>query len=108
MLRTRDKGLREYYLPGTVSILAENWSPMKASHVLLAACREYQFAREVQKDDGTVNGIFTEALMSALRSVLCNQSYHALCCTISAATPLQKPIAIGENRDKLFPWHPRV
>ncbi|KAK0437883.1 caspase domain-containing protein [Armillaria borealis] len=108
MLQTGDENLREFYLPGTVSVLAENWSPLNASHVLLAACREYQFAREVQKDDGTVNGVFTEALMSALRSGLHNQSYHDLCCTISAATPLQTPIAIGENKDKLFPWYPRV
>ncbi|KAK0235117.1 hypothetical protein EDD85DRAFT_841921 [Armillaria nabsnona] len=89
MLRTGDENLREYYMPGTVSILAENWSPMKASH----------FAREAQKDDGTVNEIFTEALMIL---------YHGLCCTVSAMTPFQTPIAIGENSNKLFPWHPQV
>ncbi len=108
MLRAGDESLKEYSLPGTVSVLKGNWSPLKASHVLLAACREYQFAREVQKDDGTVNGIFTEALVSALRWGPRNQSYHDLCCTIGTTTPSQTPIAIGENNNTLFPWYPPV
>ncbi|PBK89062.1 hypothetical protein ARMGADRAFT_970782 [Armillaria gallica] len=107
MLRAGDESLKEYSLPGTVSVLKGNWSPLNASHVLLAACTDYQFAREVRKDDGTVRGIFTEALMSALRSGPHTQSYHDLCCTISTTTPFQTPIAIGENSNKLFPWYPR-
>ncbi len=108
MLRAGDESLKQYSLPGTVSVLKGNWSPMKGSHVLLAACRDYQFAREVQRDDGTVCGIFTEALMSALRSGPRNQSYLDLCCTIRTTTPLQTPVAIGENSNKSFPWCPRV
>ncbi|KAK0235126.1 hypothetical protein EDD85DRAFT_954645 [Armillaria nabsnona] len=108
MLRAGDESLKKYSLPGTASVLKGDWSPLKASHVLLAACKDYQFAREVQKDNGTVNGIFTEALMSALRSGPRNQSYHDLCCTISTTTPSQTPIAIGENNNTLFPWYPPV
>ncbi|KAK0199778.1 peptidase C14, caspase domain-containing protein [Desarmillaria ectypa] len=109
MLRVGDENLKEYYLPETVSVLAESWSPLKASHILLAACTEYQFAREVEKDDGSFNGIFTDALISTLKSGPRNQSYRDLCCTIRSMTPSsQTPSAIGENRNKLFPWYPQV
>ncbi|KAK0235116.1 caspase domain-containing protein [Armillaria nabsnona] len=109
MLRAGEENLKEYYPPGMVSVLAENWSPLEASHLLLAACTACQFAREVEKNDGTIDGIFTEALINALRSGLHNQSYYDLCCTVKAMTPsTQTPIVVGKNNNKVFPWYPRV
>ncbi|KAK0444288.1 uncharacterized protein EV420DRAFT_1648980 [Desarmillaria tabescens] len=109
MLRAGDNDLKlkGCYLHETVSVLEGNWSP-KASHTLLAACKDYQLAREVKKDDGTVRGIFTEALLSTLKAGPHDQSYCDLCLTISTAMDGtgQTPNVIGENRDRVFPWYP--
>ncbi len=54
-------------LPGYLSISREDWHPNMDSHVVLAACKEYEFAKEVKGADG-YNGVFTRALISALKS----------------------------------------
>ncbi len=58
--------------PGYQSVLAEDWCPDMESHVVLAVCREYEFAkaRQVPREDGMVgfNGIFTESLIGLLNS----------------------------------------
>ncbi len=50
MLQTADKRLR--YLPGYKSVLAEDWFPNMDSHIILAACKEYEYAREMKCEDG--------------------------------------------------------
>ncbi|KAK0207446.1 peptidase C14, caspase domain-containing protein [Armillaria fumosa] len=59
--------------PGYRSILAEDWLPDMTSHVVLAACEDYQYAKakKVRREDGTVTGyigIFTDSLVRALQS----------------------------------------
>ncbi|KAK0445210.1 hypothetical protein EV421DRAFT_2055117 [Armillaria borealis] len=49
------------------SVAAYDWRPDRSSHVVLAACQEYQYAREAE-DDAGIHGVFTKALMDALRS----------------------------------------
>ncbi len=71
MLVAGEKNLM--HRPGFRSILANDWQPDMDSHVVLAACREYQSAKSkaVKREDGTVMGhieIFTDSLVRALRS----------------------------------------
>ncbi|SJL12917.1 uncharacterized protein ARMOST_16350 [Armillaria ostoyae] len=49
------------------SVAAYDWRPDRSSHVVLAACEEYQYAREAE-DDAGIHGVFTKALVDALRS----------------------------------------
>ncbi|KAK0462284.1 uncharacterized protein EV420DRAFT_1523923 [Desarmillaria tabescens] len=70
MLLVGDSYLRSY--PGYRSILSQDWYPDVVSHVLLAVCKEYEFAKEkeVKGEDSTVGytGIFMDSLVCALRS----------------------------------------
>lgn len=70
MLLTGEKYLRHY--PGYRSILSKDWYPDMDSHVVLAACKDYQFAkaRKVKQKDDVEEyvGIFTSSLLHALRS----------------------------------------
>lgn len=71
MLITGENNLMRY--PGYRSILATDWLPDMDSHIALAACRDYQYAKEkeVRREDGKVAGhigIFTDSLVRALQS----------------------------------------
>ncbi|KAK0241032.1 hypothetical protein EDD85DRAFT_387381 [Armillaria nabsnona] len=58
--------------PGYRSILSKDWYPDMESHVALAACKEYEFAKEkkIPGEGGAVGyiGIFTDSLVRVLRS----------------------------------------
>ncbi len=60
------------HLPGYRSILDDDWRPDTSSHVILAACRDYQYAKakKVIKEDGAEGyiGIFTDSLVRVLQS----------------------------------------
>ncbi|PBK90851.1 hypothetical protein ARMGADRAFT_295097 [Armillaria gallica] len=73
MLRAGEEDLKDLpgYLPG--SILAVDWCPDMASHVLVAACRghEYASSKEVRKAKGMLDswgGVFTSLLIGTLKS----------------------------------------
>ncbi|SJL17887.1 uncharacterized protein ARMOST_21454 [Armillaria ostoyae] len=70
MLLARESYLKRY--AGYRSILSKDWYPDMDSHVALAACKEYEFAKEkkVQGKGGVVEyiGIFTHSLVRVLRS----------------------------------------
>ncbi|SJL17892.1 uncharacterized protein ARMOST_21459 [Armillaria ostoyae] len=70
MLVAGEKNLKRY--PGYRSILGNDWLPDMDSHVVLAACTDYQYAKvkKVQREDGTAGyiGIFTDSLVRVLRS----------------------------------------
>ncbi|KAK0486302.1 hypothetical protein IW261DRAFT_1559707 [Armillaria novae-zelandiae] len=105
MLQCADTSLRKYW-PGAPSVLAENWSPDMTSHVVLAACREFEFAREVRRDDGNVAGIFTSALVTSLRSGLGDRvTYAELCSTLrDFMAQCQTPAVAGRKKDS-FVWY---
>ncbi len=71
MLLAGDKKLRGS--PGYRSILSRDWYPDMDSHVILAACKDYQFAKAamVKGEDGTEGyiGIFTHGLACACTPV---------------------------------------
>ncbi|PBK83257.1 hypothetical protein ARMGADRAFT_677254 [Armillaria gallica] len=108
VLQSADTSLQKYW-PGAPSVLAENWSPDMTSHVVLAACREFEFAREVRRDDGNVAGIFTDALETALRSGVSERStYVDFCNTLRIAmAPFQTPAVAGRKKDSLL-WYRQV
>ncbi|KAK0439940.1 uncharacterized protein EV420DRAFT_1316019 [Desarmillaria tabescens] len=70
VFESADKSLQKH-CPGAPSVLVEDRSPDMTSHVVIAACREFEFVREVRSNDGNITGIFTNALVSTLRSDLC-------------------------------------
>ncbi|KAG7441998.1 uncharacterized protein BT62DRAFT_996906 [Guyanagaster necrorhizus] len=65
MLVATDKSLKCF--PGYKSVLSEDWLPDMDSHVMMAACREYEFVKEKRRKDG-FNGIFTQDVVRALKS----------------------------------------
>lgn len=52
---------------GYQDVWAEDWIPNTDSHVVLAACKDYELARE-WKDENGYSGVFTQALVKALKS----------------------------------------
>lgn len=69
---TRDLMLRDgkYNLKrisSRTSIMEKWWRPDMSSYVILAACKDYEFAREVEAG-GRYHGFFTYSLLYALRS----------------------------------------
>ncbi|KAK0440894.1 peptidase C14, caspase domain-containing protein [Desarmillaria tabescens] len=65
MLQAAHARLKE--LSSYRSVFEGNWNPDKESHVVLAACAEFQHAKEDKGASGW-NGVFTQALINALKS----------------------------------------
>ncbi|PBK91149.1 hypothetical protein ARMGADRAFT_1166538 [Armillaria gallica] len=65
MLRAADERLKHF--PGYRSILSEDWRPDMSSHVVLAACRDYQTAKETWGKE-EFGGVFTTTLVRLLKS----------------------------------------
>ncbi len=92
---------------GCSSILAKDWLPDEESHVVLAACKEYQFAME-RRVDGVEVGIFTHSLLRLLRSGFCTAetTYDDLLRGFDWS-PYQTPVVAGKYRDsRLWYQHP--
>ncbi|PBK64285.1 hypothetical protein ARMSODRAFT_1007164 [Armillaria solidipes] len=101
MLHIADENLSQY--PSYKSILDTDWRPDMSSHVILAACKEYQIAREVEGETG-YNGLFTRALIDALRSGNLSEesTYIDLLCSLRLRGG-QTPVVAGKNKsDRLW------
>ncbi|SJL17249.1 uncharacterized protein ARMOST_20795 [Armillaria ostoyae] len=96
MLHAADHRLKD--LPCHRSVLSKDWEPDMGSYIVLAACRDYQYAKETTGNDG-YSGIFTKTLVDVLKSgvwkkevtyvglaELLNQSYS------------QTPVIAGDHR----------
>ncbi|KAK0421601.1 peptidase C14, caspase domain-containing protein [Armillaria borealis] len=105
MLQAADENLRN--LPGYRSVLAEDWFPNMDSHVILAACKEYEYAREVKCEEG-YHGIFTQALTKALKSTTHETTYFGLLEALPS-TVTQTPVIAGRHRNaKLWYQFPGI
>ncbi|KAK0224398.1 caspase domain-containing protein [Armillaria nabsnona] len=96
MLLIADETLKG--LPHYKSVLAEDWHPDMDSHVVLAACREYEFAKEKRGKVG-FNGVFTEDLVHTLKSGHLGEG--ATYVDLAQALPRsrhQTPIVAGKNK----------
>ncbi len=94
----RLKGLKNYH-----RIHDGDWSPDFTSHVILAACREYEQAKE----DESENGIFTQALIEALKSdrLKAGSTYRDLIDTLRIPTSTaQVPVVAGRHMNKRL-WY---
>ncbi|PBK64720.1 hypothetical protein ARMSODRAFT_978953 [Armillaria solidipes] len=65
MLRVGVDNLKR--ISNRTSIMEKRWGPDMSSHVILAACKEYEFAKEVEVGE-SYHGFFTHSLVNALRS----------------------------------------
>ncbi len=107
MLLAGDKTLKHY--SGYRSILGKNWCPDMDSHVLLAACMAYQFAKhkKVRTKDGTMGniGIFTHSLVRALRSrCWMKETTYADLVRYLDRTPHQTPVVAGNRKGERI-WY---
>ncbi|KAK0437251.1 uncharacterized protein EV420DRAFT_1588730, partial [Desarmillaria tabescens] len=64
MLRAADQLLKHF--PRYPSVLLKDWQPDTGSHVILAACLDYQYAKEIGGEEG-YGGIFTKTLVDVLK-----------------------------------------
>ncbi len=82
----------------------EDWYPNMDSHVVLAACRESEFAkaRQVPREDSMVgfNGIFTELLIGLLKSgTLAEGLTYLDLVDILPRFTFQLPVVTGKHRN---------
>ncbi|KAK0443321.1 peptidase C14, caspase domain-containing protein [Armillaria borealis] len=82
-----------------VSVLSGDWKPDTFSHVVLAACKEYQLAKEVTGDDGKSAGVFTGALLRTLRygPLTSNSTYVELHRALPSSSS-QTPVVAGQHK----------
>ncbi|KAK0438263.1 hypothetical protein EV421DRAFT_1825540 [Armillaria borealis] len=90
-------------LPGYKSVSDREWCPDMDSHVVLAACSEHEFAKEERGPGGDTNGVFTIALLRALRSDLRDDVTYESLLSLLTASPTQTPVVAGTHRaDRLW------
>ncbi|SJL17908.1 uncharacterized protein ARMOST_21476 [Armillaria ostoyae] len=89
---------------GYRSILGNDWHPDMDSHVVLAACRDYQYAKAKKaiREDGTAGyiGIFTDSLVRVLRSGYWKkETTYADLVRYLDKTSHQTPVVAGTRKD---------
>ncbi|KAK0474394.1 hypothetical protein IW261DRAFT_553815 [Armillaria novae-zelandiae] len=90
--------------PGYRSISSKDWCSDMSSHVVMAACKDNQFAtsKMVEGEDGMdrYNGIFTDSLVRAPQSGCCTRetTYVDLVRSLDR-THHQTPVVAGERKD---------
>ncbi|KAJ6594966.1 hypothetical protein B0H10DRAFT_2090344, partial [Mycena sp. CBHHK59/15] len=93
---------------GFPSISAPDWEPDMSSHVVLAACTENQEAAELERHDGTYQGVFTHSLIGILQHNG-SLSYRELIDSVTLALPeelkyVQTPVVAGDKKESLL-WY---
>ncbi len=98
MLRAADGRLKGF--PFYKSVLSKNWLPDMGSHVVVAACRNYQTAKETG-EGSRWGGIFTRRLVYILTSGECNKgtTYIGLTHYLNHE-PFQTPVVYGDHIDE--------
>ncbi|KAJ7476186.1 caspase domain-containing protein [Mycena latifolia] len=77
------------------------WEAGASSHVLLAACREDETAREIRYTDKSIHGRFTETLIFQLRRVTLEATTYAELLNLLPQWSGQTPHCGGEGRNRL-------
>ncbi|KAJ7148500.1 caspase domain-containing protein [Mycena crocata] len=78
------------------------WSSSATSHVLMAACREDETAREIMYADQSIHGRFTESLITWLRRVVLKNTTYAELLNRLPVWSGQNPHCGGARRDRLL------
>ncbi len=99
MLRAAHTRLQ--HLPRYRSVLSQNWQPDMSSHVTVAACQDYQTARESGGGGDGYDGEFTRSLVDALTSGECNHgtTYQDLANLLNRS-PTQTPNICGDHMNE--------
>ncbi|SJL17911.1 uncharacterized protein ARMOST_21480 [Armillaria ostoyae] len=111
MLVAGENNLSRY--PDCHSISDEDWHADVDSHVILAACTEYQYAKAkpVKGEDGTVTGhigIFTDSLVRVLQSgYLKKETTYADLVHCLDKVSHQTPVVAGKYKDAHL-WYQKV
>ncbi|KAK0487953.1 hypothetical protein IW261DRAFT_1558993 [Armillaria novae-zelandiae] len=102
MLLAADDNLRRF--PCHRSVFAEDWYPDTESHVVLAACNEYEFAKEMPGDMG-FNGFFTKSLIGTLTAGHLTEeaTYVDLVAALDKSW-CQTPVAAGKYKNSKL-WY---
>ncbi|KAK0433302.1 caspase domain-containing protein [Desarmillaria tabescens] len=95
---------RLIHLSGYKSVLSEDWQPDMSSHVVLAACQDWQTARETRVG-GKCGGNFTRQLIRALSSGTWKKetTYIRLMDCLNHSHS-QTPVVAGEHKDECL-WY---
>ncbi|SJL15087.1 uncharacterized protein ARMOST_18569 [Armillaria ostoyae] len=98
MLRVGVDNLKR--ISNRTSIMEKRWHPDMSSHVILAACKDYKFAKEIEVG-GSYHGYFTHQLVKALRSGswMKELTYDGLVCNLPLG-PKQTPVVAGDFKLK--------
>ncbi len=92
---------RLQHLPCYRSVLSQDWQPDMSSHVNVAACQDYQPARESGGGGDRCGGEFTRSLVDALTSGACNQgtTYQDFVHLLNHS-PTQTPSVCGDHMNE--------
>ncbi|PBL01554.1 hypothetical protein ARMGADRAFT_1071098 [Armillaria gallica] len=92
---------RLHHLPRYRSVLSPDWQADMSSHVTVAACQDYQTARESGGGGDRCGGEFTRRLVDALTSGKCNQgtTYQDLVNLLNHS-PTQTPFVYGDHMNE--------
>ncbi|PBK72052.1 hypothetical protein ARMSODRAFT_972745 [Armillaria solidipes] len=103
MLRAAHTRLR--HLPRYRSVLSQDWQADMSSHVLVAACQDYQTARESGGGGDRCGGEFTRNLVDTLTSGECNQgtTYQDLADLLNRSHT-QTPNVCGDHMNEAL-WY---
>ncbi|KAK0485610.1 peptidase C14, caspase domain-containing protein [Armillaria luteobubalina] len=100
MFSAADEALK--HIDGYQSISVGTWRANMNSHVILAACKSTELAKEVKgtEGDGELHGVFTQALIDTLKSADLNDKsmtyYNLLAALPNNVT--QHPVIAGKHR----------
>ncbi len=82
-----------------ISVRSPEWRPDMTTHVVVAACKEYEVVKEIIRTDGKSEGMFTTALLRTLRyGELTSRSTYV---DLQHALPrwkYQTPVVAGEHK----------
>ncbi len=93
-------------LLGYRSVYEGDWRPDMDSHVVLAACREYESAKERKGPNGN-SGVFTQALIETLKhgDLTEESTYLDLVRALKMPTNVkQTPVAAGKHKEAIL-WY---
>ncbi len=92
---------RLHHLPRYRSVLSQDWQADMSSHVTVAACQDYQTARESGGGGDRCGGEFTRSLVDALTSGKCNHgtTYQDLVNLLNHL-PTQTPSVYGDHMNE--------
>ncbi|KAK0435906.1 caspase domain-containing protein [Armillaria borealis] len=102
MLRAADRNLK--HLPRYQSVLSKDWRPDTSSHVHLAPCQDYQYAKETAGKDGVYSGVMTKILLNVLPDAWKKRSTYVELIDSLNQSYSQTPTIVGDHMSERI-WY---